>query len=63
MVSSARVSSAIVSTAAIVSGAIVSTKVAWMTPSSSPKYKPERSMNRNSDSPQRMKTWCVESGG
>ena len=63
MVSRARVSSAIVSTVAIVSRAIVSTKVAWMTPSSSPKYKPERSMNRNSDSPQRMKTWCVESGG
>ena len=33
-----------------------------MKPSSSPKYRPERSMKRNSDSPQRMKTWCVGMG-
>ena len=33
-----------------------------MKPSSSPKYSPERSMKRNSDSPQRKKTWCVAMG-
>ena len=47
---------------AVVRRAVVSTKAAWMKPSSSPKYRPERSMKRNSDSPQRLKTWRVAMG-